>query len=177
MAGDEPSRCTQAELAAARAGGYRVAAQPRAWRGAARDGDRGAGTGVHAVPLRGDEFQPGDAERVRSNFPRAQLQAVRREGGQNRIEEFRSEEMESLEVVGNGMAGIACLEQILKHSPKFRVTVFGDETHVNYNRILLSSVLAGERSPDDITINSLGWYQENAVGLRLGVRIVDVDSE
>src|SRR4051812_3254698 len=80
-------------------------------------------------------------------------------------------------VVGNGMAGIACLEQILKHSPKFRVTVFGDETHVNYNRILLSSVLAGERSPDDITVNPLEWYQQNNVGLRLGVRIVDVDAE
>src|SRR5436309_6600704 len=85
--------------------------------------------------------------------------------------------MEDLIVVGNGMAGVACLEQILKHSPKFRVTVFGDETHVNYNRILLSSVLAGERSPDDITINSLEWYQQNGVGLRLGVRIVDVDAE
>ena len=58
--------------------------------------------------------------------------------------------MEDLIVVGNGMAGVACLEQILKHSPKFRVTVFGDETHANYNRILLSSVLAGERSADDI---------------------------
>jgi len=80
-------------------------------------------------------------------------------------------------VVGNGMAGVACLEQILKHSPKFRVTVFGDETHVNYNRILLSSVLAGERSPEDITINSLEWYQQNGVGLRLGVRIVDVDAK
>src|SRR6266702_4703241 len=85
--------------------------------------------------------------------------------------------MEDLVVVGNGMAGIACLEQILKHSPKFRVTVFGDETHVNYNRILLSSVLAGERSPEDITINSLEWYQQNGVGLRLGVRIVDVDAK
>ena len=53
--------------------------------------------------------------------------------------------MENLVVVGNGMAGVACLEQILKHSPKFRITVFGDETHVNYNRILLSSVLAGEK--------------------------------
>ena len=84
--------------------------------------------------------------------------------------------MESLVVVGNGMAGIACLEQILKHSPKFQVTVFGDETHVNYNRILLSSVLAGERAPEDITVNSLEWYQQNDVGLRLGVRIVDVDT-
>jgi hypothetical protein len=49
-----------------------------------------------------------------------------------------------LVVVGNGMAGIACVEQILKYEPRFDITVFGDETHVNYNRILLSSVLAGE---------------------------------
>ena len=83
--------------------------------------------------------------------------------------------MEDLVVVGNGMAGVACLEQILKHSPKFHVTVFGDETHANYNRILLSCVLAGERSADDIMINPLAWYQQNHVALRLGVRIVDVD--
>jgi nitrite reductase (NADH) large subunit len=85
--------------------------------------------------------------------------------------------MEDLVVVGNGMAGVACLEQILKHSPKFRVTVFGEETHVNYNRILLSSVLAGERSADDITLNPLDWYQTNGISLRLGVRVSDVDAE
>jgi nitrite reductase (NADH) large subunit len=73
------------------------------------------------------------------------------------------------------MAGVACLEQILHHAPKFNITVFGDETHANYNRILLSSVLAGERSADDITINPLEWYQENNIGLRLGVRVVDID--
>ncbi|HLH19219.1 MAG TPA: nitrite reductase large subunit NirB [Bryobacteraceae bacterium] len=83
--------------------------------------------------------------------------------------------MEDLVVIGNGMAGIACLEQILKHSPKFRVTVFGEETHVNYNRILLSSVLAGERTADEITLNPLEWYQSNGITLRLGVRIVDID--
>src|SRR5215510_6734465 len=85
--------------------------------------------------------------------------------------------MKRLVVVGNGMAGIACLEQILKHSPRFEITVFGDETHVNYNRILLSSVLAGERSADEITLNPLEWYQKNGITLRLGVRIVDVNSE
>src|SRR5437899_11017452 len=83
--------------------------------------------------------------------------------------------MEDLIVVGNGMAGVACLEQILKHSPKFRVTVFGDETHANYNRILLSSVLADQRSADDIMINPLAWYQQNHVPLPLGERIVDVN--
>jgi nitrite reductase (NADH) large subunit len=83
--------------------------------------------------------------------------------------------MEDLVVVGNGMAGIACLEQILNHERKCNVTVFGDETHVNYNRILLSSVLAGERSTDEITLNSLEWYQQNHIALRLGVRVVDID--
>ena len=53
--------------------------------------------------------------------------------------------MKRLVVVGNGMAGMACVEHILKYDPLFQITVFGDETHVNYNRILLSSVLAGEK--------------------------------
>jgi nitrite reductase (NADH) large subunit len=83
--------------------------------------------------------------------------------------------MTRLVVVGNGMAGMGCIEQILKHAPRFDITVFGDETHVNYNRVLLSSVLAGEKSADDIVINSLEWYQRNGIRLHLGVRIVDVD--
>jgi nitrite reductase (NADH) large subunit len=83
--------------------------------------------------------------------------------------------MKKLVVVGNGMAGVACVEQILRHAPKFEITIFGDETHVNYNRILLSSVLAGEKSLDDIVINGLDWYQRNGVDLRLGVKVVDVD--
>lgn len=85
--------------------------------------------------------------------------------------------MERLVVVGNGMAGIGCLEQILKYPRKFDVTVFGDETHLNYNRILLSSVLAGEKSADEIVLNSLEWYERNGIHLRLGVRIVDVNTE
>lgn len=84
--------------------------------------------------------------------------------------------MQNLVVVGNGMAGVACVEQILKHAPKFEITVFGDETHVNYNRILLSSVLAGEKSPDEIVLNDLDWYQRNKISLRLGVRVTGVDA-
>ena len=83
--------------------------------------------------------------------------------------------VQKLVVVGNGMAGVACVEQILRHAPKFEITIFGDETHVNYNRILLSSVLAGEKSPGDIVLNGIEWYQKNSIALRLGVRIVDVD--
>src|SRR5215208_3094846 len=85
--------------------------------------------------------------------------------------------MKRLVVVGNGMAGMACVEQILKYAPQFAITVFGDETHVNYNRIMLSSVLAGEKSAEDIVLNSLDWYRANAIDLRVGVRIIDVDPE
>ena len=83
--------------------------------------------------------------------------------------------MRKLVVVGNGMAGMACVEQILKHAPCFDITVFGDETHVNYNRVMLSSVLAGERAADDIVIHTEEWYRTHGIDLRVGVRIVDVD--
>ncbi len=79
--------------------------------------------------------------------------------------------MKQLVVVGNGMAGVACVEQILKHRHDFEITIFGDETHVNYNRILLSLVLAGEKSAEDIVLNDIDWYQDNGIRARLGVRI------
>ena len=84
--------------------------------------------------------------------------------------------MNRLVVVGNGMAGMACVEQILKHDPCFQIAVVGDETHVNYNRILLSSVLAGEKDADDIVLHPREWYRDHGIDLRLGVRIVDVDA-
>ena len=61
--------------------------------------------------------------------------------------------MKRLVVVGNGMAGVACFEHILERKPGFDITISGDETHVNYNRILLSMVLAGEKSADEIVLN------------------------
>src|SRR3954447_180827 len=81
-----------------------------------------------------------------------------------------------LVVVGNGMAGVACLEQILKFQHGFEITIFGDETHVNYNRIMLSSVLAGEKSVDDIVLNDIDWYRSNNIQPRLGVRVSTIDS-
>ena len=85
--------------------------------------------------------------------------------------------MKKLVVVGNGMAGVACVEQILKRSRDFEITIFGEETHVNYNRILLSTVLAGEKSADDIVLNGVEWYRENGVRARLGVRVEQIDRE
>src|SRR5947207_4920176 len=83
--------------------------------------------------------------------------------------------MERLVVVGNGMAGGACVEQILRHNPNFQITIFGNETHVNYNRIQLSSVLAGGKDTDEIVLNGLDWYREHSIDLRLGVHITGVD--
>ena len=82
-----------------------------------------------------------------------------------------------LVVVGNGMAGVSCVEQILKQPHDFDITIFGDETHVNYNRILLSLVLAGEKSAEDIVINDLSWYQDNGIGARLGVKVASIRRE
>jgi nitrite reductase (NADH) large subunit len=83
--------------------------------------------------------------------------------------------MQRLVVIGNGMAGVACVEQILKYRHDFQITIVGDETHVNYNRILLSSVLAGEKSADDIVLNDIDWYRANGIEPRLGLRISEID--
>jgi len=82
-----------------------------------------------------------------------------------------------LVVVGNGMAGIRAVEEILARggSEQFDVTVFGDEPYGNYNRILLSNVLAGSDDPSEIYLNEVDWYAENGISLRAGVRVVRVD--
>src|SRR5579863_4333743 len=75
------------------------------------------------------------------------------------------------------MAGISCVEQILKQPHDFDITIFGDETHVNYNRILLSLVLAGEKSAEEIVINDIDWYQTHDIRARLGVKIASIDRD
>ncbi|RBY85753.1 nitrite reductase large subunit NirB [Blastococcus sp. TF02A-30] len=83
-----------------------------------------------------------------------------------------------LVVVGNGMAGARFVEEVLERGggDSFRITVFGDEPHGNYNRIMLSPVLAGESHEDDIVLNSHEWYADNDVDLRAGVRVERVDT-
>ncbi len=78
-------------------------------------------------------------------------------------------------VIGNGMAGMACVDQILAKRPDLRVSVFSEEPFYNYNRILLSSVLAGEKSVEDIYINSKEWYDKNGISLYLGTKVLSVD--
>ncbi|MCB1829091.1 MAG: hypothetical protein KDI35_02820, partial [Gammaproteobacteria bacterium] len=68
-----------------------------------------------------------------------------------------------LVLVGNGMAGVRTLEELLKleEADVYEISVFGSEPHPNYNRIMLSPVLAGEKTIDDIVLNSRDWYREN----------------
>ena len=81
-----------------------------------------------------------------------------------------------LVMVGNGMAGVRALEELLKIAPDlYEITVFGAEPHPNYNRIALSPVLAGEQTLDEIVLNPLGWYAEHGITLHLGRKVVDVD--
>ena len=81
-------------------------------------------------------------------------------------------------LVGNGMAGMRTVEEILARAPdRFEITVFGAEPHVNYNRIMLSPVLAGEKCFDEIVINELAWYEANGIELISGEKIVAVDRE
>ena len=81
-----------------------------------------------------------------------------------------------LVMIGNGMAGVRTLEELLKIAPDlYDITVFGAEPHPNYNRILLSPVLAGEQTLDAIVLNSWAWYQENHITLHAGKKVVAVD--
>ncbi|HET9978746.1 MAG TPA: nitrite reductase large subunit NirB [Burkholderiaceae bacterium] len=81
-----------------------------------------------------------------------------------------------LVVVGNGMAGIRALEELLKIAPDlYEVTVFGAEPHPNYNRILLSPVLAGEQTVDEIILNPLSWYEDNGITLHKGRKVAKID--
>ncbi len=81
-----------------------------------------------------------------------------------------------LVMVGNGMAGVRTLEELLKIAPDlYEISVFGAEPHPNYNRILLSPVLAGEQTLDEIVLNPLAWYAEHGIRLHLGKKVVDVN--
>ncbi|NGZ75598.1 FAD-dependent oxidoreductase [Saccharibacillus alkalitolerans] len=80
-----------------------------------------------------------------------------------------------LVVIGNGMAGIRCLEEILKLDPdRFEIAVIGDERRPNYNRIMLSKVLQGSASLEDIVLNPYEWYREHGIALHTGERAVRI---
>ncbi|MGK2912573.1 MAG: nitrite reductase large subunit NirB [Sphingobium sp.] len=83
---------------------------------------------------------------------------------------------EHLVVIGNGMAGCRAVEEILARDPhRYKVTIFGAEPHVNYNRIMLSPVLAGEKSFDEIVINDRSWYADHGIELIVSDPVAAID--
>jgi nitrite reductase (NADH) large subunit len=85
-------------------------------------------------------------------------------------------ERPALVVIGNGMAGMRTVEELLKlDAGMYRITVFGAEPHGNYNRILLSPVLAGDKTVDDIMLHTREWYAANGVALHAGDPVVRID--
>ena len=83
-----------------------------------------------------------------------------------------------LVLVGNGMAGVRALEEILARTPQtFSISVFGAEPHGNYNRIMLSPVLAGEKTFEAITTHPRSWYQANGIDLIAGEPVVSIDRD
>ncbi len=86
------------------------------------------------------------------------------------------QEREHLVVIGNGMAGCRAIEELLaRDAGRYRVTIFGAEPYVNYNRIMLSPVLAGEKSFDDIVINTFDWYTQNEIELIVADPVTGID--
>src|SRR5215210_4009608 len=82
----------------------------------------------------------------------------------------------NLVMVGNGMAGVRVVEELLKLAPDlYDITVFGAEPHPNYNRILLSPVLAGEQTLQDIVLNDFDWYGQHGTTLHNGRKVVEIN--
>jgi len=85
---------------------------------------------------------------------------------------------QKLVVVGNGMAGMRTLEELIKRAPDaYDITVFGSEPRLNYNRIMLSPLLAGEKAFEDIILNDWDWYEANNITLRAGDPIVGLNQK
>jgi len=89
----------------------------------------------------------------------------------------RKQGKQQLVVIGNGMAGMRCIEELLERTPDlYDIIVFGDEPYGNYNRILLSPVLAGEKTIEEIMLNDKSWYEQNRITLHCGEgkRVVEI---
>jgi NAD(P)H-nitrite reductase large subunit len=84
---------------------------------------------------------------------------------------------EHLVVIGNGMAAIRLVEELVRRTAPLRVTVIGDEPGPAYNRILLSAVLEGSHPPEELRLKDQAWYAENGVELISGTRVVRIDRD
>jgi nitrite reductase (NADH) large subunit len=83
---------------------------------------------------------------------------------------------ERLVVVGNGMAGLRTVEELLAQAPdRYDIAIVGAEPHLSYNRLLLSAVLAGERTVADIIAHPRSWYDERGIALIAGDPVAAID--
>ena len=83
---------------------------------------------------------------------------------------------QKLVVVGSGMAATRTIEHLLTIAPdRYEISIYGAEPHPNYNRILLSPVLAGEMTMGDIVLNDRDWYRQRGIRLHTGVKIAAID--
>jgi len=89
----------------------------------------------------------------------------------------QNEAREKLIVIGNGMAGCRAVEEVLKRDPdRYEIVIFGAEPHVNYNRIMLSPVLAGEKRFAEIILNDQAWYTDNNITLHTSCAVTAIDT-
>lgn len=83
---------------------------------------------------------------------------------------------EKLVVIGNGMSGLRTIEDLLEiNKDKYEITIYGEEPHVNYNRIMLSYILSQEKTFEDTIINHQSWYDENNITLHKGDKVISID--
>ncbi|MEH7117551.1 nitrite reductase large subunit NirB [Neobacillus vireti] len=84
--------------------------------------------------------------------------------------------MKKIVMIGNGMAGVRTIEEILKlNNERYEITIFGEEPYPNYNRIKLSNILQGDTNFEEIIINPLDWYKENNIKLYTGEAVIKID--
>ena len=87
-----------------------------------------------------------------------------------------SQEKMKLVLVGNGLAGMRCLEDLLDMAPdRYEVTVIGEEPWGNYNRIMLSPVLSGDKIIEDIMLHPYAWYSDKGIHFIAGDAAVKID--
>jgi len=92
------------------------------------------------------------------------------------VNEMKKNTRKKLVVIGGGMAGTSCIEEILRlDAERYEITVFGKERHPNYNRVFLSSLLTGEKTLQDITLNAFEWYEERGITLHTGSPVKKID--
>lgn len=87
-----------------------------------------------------------------------------------------SQDKLKLVLIGNGLAGMRCLEDLLDMAPdRYEVTVIGEEPWGNYNRIMLSPVLSGEKTIEDIMLHPPKWYDDKSIKFIAGDKAVKID--